>query len=283
VTLRTAVLTAAALLAFAGNSILARLALASGRIDPASFSTVRLVAGACVLLMVSRVGRRAASSSARLGGSWSSALLLFVYAVPFSYAYVSLALGTGALILFGAVQVTMMLAAIRAGVRPHARQWMGLLMAIGGLVYLVSPGLSAPAVSGSLAMTVAGVAWGIYSVRGRRSTRPLAETTGNFVRAVPMTLLVSLAAVSAFRTDARGALLAAASGGVTSGLGYVVWYAALAGLGPVRAAIVQISTPVITAVAGVLLLGEAVSTRLVGAAVLILGGVAMALTKRESA
>jgi drug/metabolite transporter (DMT)-like permease len=277
VTLRTAGLTAAALVAFSGNSILARLALASGRIDPATFSTVRLVSGAAVLLLVSRLK----SPAAAVGGSWSSALLLFVYAVPFAFAYVSLGLGTGALILFGAVQVTMMLAAISAGVRPHARQWIGLALALVGLVYLVSPGLSAPDVWGSAAMTIAGVAWGLYSVRGRRSTRPLAETTGNFVRAVPMTLLVSAVAFAAFTTDARGVLLAAASGGITSGLGYVVWYAALAGLGAVRAAVVQIATPVVTAVAGVILLGEDVSTRLAGAALLIVGGIALAMTRRE--
>jgi drug/metabolite transporter (DMT)-like permease len=278
VTARTAGFTAAALIAFAGNSILARLALASGRIDPATFSSIRLVAGAAVLGLVSRL---TSPGTPLRGGSWSSALLLFVYAVPFSYAYVSLSLGTGALILFGAVQVTMMLAAMRAGVRPHAAQWVGLVMALVGLVYLVSPGLSAPAVTGSIAMTIAGVAWGLYSVRGRRSTQPFLETTGNFVRAVPMTLLVSAIAFTAFKTDTRGVMLAAASGAITSGLGYVVWYAALAGLGPVRAAVVQISTPVITAVSGVLLLGEAVSMRLVGAAVLILGGVGFALTRRE--
>jgi drug/metabolite transporter (DMT)-like permease len=278
VTVRTAALTTAALLAFAGNSILARLALASGRIDPATFSTIRLMTGAVVLLAVSRLGR----GSSSLAGSWSSAFLLFLYAIPFSYAYVSLSLGTGALILFGAVQVTMMLAAIQAGVRPHVRQWTGLLLALAGLVYLVSPGLSAPAVSGSVAMTIAGVAWGAYSVRGRRSTGPLAETTGNFVRAVPMTVVISALAFTAFRTDLRGAVLAAASGGITSGLGYVVWYAALTGLGPVRAAIVQIATPVITAVTGVLLLGEAISPRLIGAGVLILGGITLALTRRET-
>lgn len=269
---------ALALVAFAANSVLCRRALGGGSIDPATFSTIRLASGAVALVLYSAF-RRGRPFSA--GGSWISAVLLFLYAVPFSFAYLSLGAGTGALVLFGSVQATMIVAAIRSGERPHPLQWLGLALALGGLAYLVSPGLRAPSASGSSLMAVAGISWGFYSLRGRGTTDPLLDTAGNFARAVAPALLVSLAFLRQARVTPSGTLLAMASGVLASGGGYVLWYAALTGLTATRAAFVQLPVPVLTAVAGVVFLSESVSLRLALASILILGGVALALLGRE--
>jgi drug/metabolite transporter (DMT)-like permease len=270
---RTGVLTATALIAFASNSILCRMALGRASIDAASFSTIRLVAGACCLALITAATGR---DTWRTQGSWMSAAILFLYAIPFSYAYGLLTAGTGALILFGAVQVTMMGAGLLAGERPHARQWAGLTMAIAGLVYLLLPGLSAPSPHGAALMAMAGVAWGIYSIRGRGAADPLAQNAGNFVRSLPMALIVSVAALRFRHVETSGVVLAAVSGAVTSALGYAVWYAALRGLTATRAALVQLLVPVITAAAGLFLLREPLSARLVVSAVVVIGGIALA-------
>jgi drug/metabolite transporter (DMT)-like permease len=278
---RTVAFTILALTAFAANSVLCRVALGEGAIDAASFSTLRLFAAALTLslLVMLRPGRT------RLTGSWRSATYLLVYAVPFSYAYESLATGTGALILFGSVQATMLIAAMLAGERPTGLQWLGWLTAFGGLVYLLLPGVSAPDPVGSFLMAVAGVGWGFYSLQGRAATDPLSETAGNFVRSVPMVALVGVGAASlgAMQMESRGAALAVTSGALASGLGYAMWYAALPGLTAAAAATVQLLVPVLAALAGVLLMAEAVTSRLVIASLLILGGVAVALLKRRSA
>ena len=271
--MRTGVLTATALIAFASNSILCRMALGREAIDAASFSTVRLAAGACCLALITAATGR---DTWRTQGSWMSAAILFLYAIPFSYAYGLLTAGTGALILFGAVQVTMMGAGLLAGERPHARQWAGLTLAIAGLVYLLLPGLSAPSPHGAALMAMAGVAWGIYSIRGRGAADPLAQNAGNFVRSLPMALIVSVAALRFRHVETSGAVLAAVSGAVTSALGYAVWYAALRGLTATRAALVQLLVPVITAAAGLFLLREPLSARLVVAAAVVIGGIALA-------
>ena len=270
-----------ALLAFAANSLLCRLALGQESIDAASFATIRLASGAAILLAFVRLRARAAAPG-RLEGSWPSGLALFLYAVPFSFAYVSLSAGTGALLLFGAVQTTMILAGLRDGERPDAREWAGLAIALAGVVYLVSPGVRAPSLSGSLLMTLAGAAWGIYSLRGRGARDPVAATAGNFLRAAPMALLVSLTSLRGAHVTARGAALAVISGALTSGLGYVVWYAALAQMSATRAATSQLAVPALTALGGVLLLGEPLTLRLVLASALILGGVALALLGKAS-
>jgi drug/metabolite transporter (DMT)-like permease len=275
---RTAVLTAATLIAFASNSLLCRMALGSATIDAASFSTIRILAGACSLLLVTASTRRGVP---RVGGSWLSATVLFVYAIPFSYAYGLLTTGTGALILFGSVQVTMMIAAVAGGERPHVRQWVGLFLAIAGLVYLVLPGLTAPSPVGAVLMTVAGVAWGVYSIGGRGAADPLALNAGNFVRAIPMTLVVSLVAMRFRHLEVSGILLAVVSGAVTSGLGYVVWYAALGRLSATRASLVQLLVPVLATAGGLLVLGEPLSIRLVLSAAIVIGGIALALGATE--
>jgi drug/metabolite transporter (DMT)-like permease len=276
--IRTGVFTASALTAFAANSLLCRQALGRSSIDPASFSTIRLASGAAALAAIVWTARRGPTGA---HGNWLSAAMLFAYAVPFSFAYVGLGAGTGALVLFGAVQSTMLTFALATGERPRATQWIGLLLALCGLVYLVSPGLAAPSAIGCGLMAVAGVAWGVYSLRGRSRANPLAETAGNFARALPMALAVTLAARSQAHVTAAGAMLAIVSGVLASGLGYVAWYAALTGLTATSAAFVQLLVPVLAAFGGVLVLGEKITARLAVAGLLILGGVALALTRTE--
>ena len=275
---RTTALTALALLAFAGNSILCRMALGSHAISPAGFTAVRLGAGAGALwlLVALRTG-----GVPRHAGQWTSAAALFAYAAAFSFAYVSLGAGTGALILFGAVQLTMILAGLRAGERPVAAEWIGLGLAVSGLVVLVFPGLTAPAPAGAALMAAAGVAWGVYSLRGRGSAEALRNTAGNFLLTVPMAALLLAVAGGTGGWTARGALLAATSGALASGVGYAIWYTALPSLTATRAALVQLLVPVIAAAGGVALLGEPVPLRLPVAAALVLGGVALAVTSRS--
>jgi len=285
----TLLLTAFTLIAFAANSLLCRLALGGEVIDPLSFTALRLGSGALVLFGITRlVARRAPARKAGMsGGSWGSGLALFAYAIAFSLAYVSLGAGVGALILFGAVQVTMMGAALGSGERPRPAQWAGAATAVAGLVYLVFPGLTAPEPVGALLMAVAGVAWGVYSLRGRGASAPVLMTAGNFLRAAPLGLLsaavAAALALSPLRLHARGVVLALVSGVVTSGLGYVLWYAALRGLTTTQASVVQLLVPVIAAAGGVALLSERVTARLALASVLILGGVALAVVRRERA
>lgn len=274
----TVLLAGIALLAFAANSVLCRLALRDGAIDPASFTAVRIASGALMLLVVAATARSEGGARPR---SWRAAAMLFLYAAAFSFAYVSLSAGTGALFLFGAVQVTMLVAAMLGGERLGSLQWVGFLSAVGGLAWLVAPGVTAPSPSGALLMTGAGIAWGLYSVHGRGSSAPLLETRTNFVLAVPMALLLVLVAMKGLHLSPRGVGLAVISGAVTSGLGYVVWYRALRSLSGVSAALVQLATPVITAVGGILWLGEALTPRVVVATVLVLGGIALAISVRE--
>lgn len=275
--MRTAALTAAALLGFAANSILCRMALQPRLVDAATFTTIRLVSGAVVLVLLARTSVRAEAS----GGSWASAAALFAYAAAFSFAYLRIGAGVGALLLFGAVQATMLIWALRSGERLRPLQWLGLAAAIGGVVALVLPGLSAPDPIGAGLMLAAGVAWGVYSLRGRGTARPLAATAANFVRTVPFTLALSLAAPGPIAVSPRGAALAAASGALASGVGYSLWYAALPGLTAARAAVLQLLVPVLAAAAAVALLGEPLTTRLVAAGAAILGGVALAIGARR--
>lgn len=275
----TAAATALAMIAFAANSVLCRLALAPGAIDAATFTTVRLGAGAATLLLVAFATGRAERRGA---GNWVSGAMLFLYAICFSFAYLELTVATGALILFGSVQLTMLVTAIATGERPQPAQWVGLVAALGGFVYLVSPGLAAPSPLGSVLMTGAGVAWGVYTLRGRGNADPISATTDNFVRAVPLVVVVAGLMFKGVHASPRGLVLAGLSGAVTSGLGYVVWYAALRGLTATRAAGVQLTVPVIAALAGVAFMSEAVTLRLGVATVAILGGVGLVLAGREA-
>lgn len=274
--LRIFALTTAAMIAFAANSLLCRLALRDTQIDPASFTSLRLLSGAVMLWLLVR-GRQSGATTKI--GSWRSALALFVYAATFSFAYVSLPAGTGALLLFGAVQATMIVGGWRAGERLALGQASGLALAFAGLVILVLPGVSAPPLPGALLMLIAGIAWGLYSLRGRGIENPTAATAGNFLRALPMALVLSLLFFSSVRYDARGAFFALLSGALASGLGYAVWYTALRELRATSAASVQLSVPVLAALAGVVFLGEAITLRLLLATVAILGGIALVLLR----
>lgn len=276
--LRTISFTAFALVAFAANSVLCRIALSRATIDAATFSTIRLTAGAATLLLITVLTRK---QSSHVETSWISAGMLFLYAVPFSFAYTRLSTGTGALILFGCVQLTMMSAALWSGERPHPLQWLGLSLALAGLVYLVLPGLEAPSVVGAALMALAGFSWGVYSLRGRSASDPLAQTTSNFVRTVPLVLAVSVLTLPRLHVQLNGVLLAVASGALASGLGYVVWYEALRGLTATRAAVVQLLVPILAALGGVVFLAEAVTWRLALSGVIILGGIGLALIGRE--
>lgn len=271
--LRLTVLTALAMTAFAGNSLLCRLALGTAAMDPASFTSLRLAAGAATLWLIVRL--RSGQPPGR--GSWGSAAALYAYAGAFSFAYVTLAAGTGALLLFGAVQATMIGVGWWQGERLEWRQLLGLGSAIAGLVLLLWPGVSAPSLQGALLMLAAGVAWGIYSLRGRRQGDPTRVSAGNFLRAVPLALGVSLLLARQATVTTPGLLQALLSGAVTSGIGYALWYTALPHLKGSSAASVQLSVPLIAALAGVLLLGEGLSLRLGVAALAILGGIALVI------
>ena len=278
--LHTFLLTGAAMLAFAANSLLCRLALEQPRIDPASFGSIRLASGALVLAVVVRFR---ADRERPPPADWLAAATLFAYVAFFSFAYLRLPAGTGALILFGAVQLTMLGAGLRAGERFAPAAWAGLSTALAGLIYLVSPGIAAPAPTGAALMAAAGVAWGVYSLRGRGVSDPLGATAANFARAVPFALALNLAGASGVRLDAGGVALAIASGAVSSGLGYAIWYAALRGLTAMRAATVQLSVPPIAAVGGAWLLAEPVTWRLLLSSAAILGGIGTVLAVRDGA
>jgi len=269
-------LTAAALVAFAANSILCRRALGDGSIDAASFAAIRLASGAAMLLAV----RAAAPRRAPVASDAAQPLALFAYAVAFTYAYLGLPAGTGALLLFGSVQATMVAGALAAREPIAAGEVAGLVVALGGLAYLVAPGIAAPPLVHALLMCGAGVAWGVYTLRGRGTRDPLGATARNFAWAAAPAVVVALVEARHAHVTAGGVALAAVSGAVTSGLGYVVWFAALRGLTAFRASVVQLAVPLLAAAAGVALLGERVTMRLAVSAVLILGGIGLAIAAR---
>jgi drug/metabolite transporter (DMT)-like permease len=275
VTIRIFVLTLMAMMAFAANSLLCRQALKEASIDAATFTLIRIVSGAVTLGLI--VSLR--NGSLRAAGSWFSASMLFVYAAGFSFAYLSLPAGTGALLLFGAVQATMISWALRSGERLDLPQRLGLALALAGLVALVLPGLSAPPLGGSILMLSAGIAWGVYSLRGKNAGDPLLATAGNFARAVPMAAILGLIWLPRF--DRAGTVYAIISGAIASGVGYAIWYRALPGLKAATAASVQLIVPVLAAAGGILFLGEAITLRFVFAAVAVLGGIGLVVRNRE--
>jgi drug/metabolite transporter (DMT)-like permease len=267
------------MVAFAANSLLCRLALKHTDLDAASFTVVRIVSGAAMLWVVMRWQKLPST----VHGSWYGAIALFLYGATFSYAYLSLSAGTGALLLFGAVQVTMILAGFVAGERMDNRQCTGFVAALGGLVVLVFPGIESPTLAGSVLMLVSGISWGVYSLLGRGVGDPIAATAGNFLRAAPLSIILLLPALPWLRSDANGWLYAVLSGALTSGLGYVLWYRVLQELRAINAATIQLSVPVLAALGGVVLLDEAITPNLLIASVLILGGIWLVLYRIRSA
>ncbi len=278
-TARTLLLTALAMLAFAGNSLLCRAALRDSQIDPASFTALRLFAGALVLWLLLYTRKRAAT----VPGNWAGAFSLFIYAAAFSYAYLHLDAGAGALLLFGAVQLSMITWGLLRGERLHRLQVVGLVLAAAGLVALLLPGTSTPSLSASCLMVLAGIAWGAYSLLGKGTPDPLAATAGNFIRTLPIVAVLCLVALGSLEWDSAGVVYALLSGGLTSGIGYAIWYAAMPGLAAIQAASVQLSVPLLTALAGSVLLGESLTGRLMLAGVAILGGIALVLRYKHRA
>ncbi len=286
--MRLILITTVTMIAFAANSVIGRTAIGSADmplIDPASYSAIRLISGALMLgLLVALNGSRKDGSPGLRSGSWSSAFALFVYAVAFSYAYVALDTGVGALILFACVQATMIGWALNEGDRPSPLEWLGLGVAFGAFIWLVSPGLSAPDPIAAALMALSGVAWGAYSLRGRGLPDPLKATADNFMRSlvflIPLGLIVLIAGYPV-HAGISGVVLAIVSGAVTSGLGYALWYRVLKQLGATQGAIVQLTVPVIAAAGGTLFLAEGWTFRLVVSSLLILGGVAVAIVAKQ--
>ena len=274
---RAAALTSLAMIAFAGNSLLCRLALSTTNIDAASFTSLRLISGALILWVLTQ-GKKTTNNGT---GSWWSALALFAYAAAFSFAYISLPAATGALLLFGSVQATMIGFGLWRGERLQRLQLAGLALALLGLTGLLLPGVSAPPLAGSVLMLAAGIAWSVYSLRGKGAGDPVKVSTGNFLRAVPLTLIVSLLMFDQISIDKPGFLYAMCSGALASGIGYAIWYAALPSLKATHAATVQLSVPVIAALGGVVFLDEHISLRLILTSIAILGGIAMVILEKK--
>jgi drug/metabolite transporter (DMT)-like permease len=268
-----------ALLAFAANSVLCRLALGENAIDAASFTIIRLLSGIIVLLIATKITSKTKESHAK--GSWLGATMLFIYALTFSFGYISLDTGTGALILFGAVQITMIMASVFLGNRLHYCEWLGLLLAFSGFVYLLIPTLSTPSLMGFILMTLSGIAWGIYTLLGRASKNPLSDTAYNFLRTSPLVLLLIIFTLQNAHLTFTGVVLAILSGALASGVGYFVWYLALAGLSVVQAAVVQLFVPAIAAIGGVIFTNELITLRLVESSVLVLGGILIVILGRK--
>lgn len=269
--MRTVLYTTLALLAFAGNSVLCRIALDGGAIDPASFTSIRLASGIAVLLIIMKFWGTSNAQASK--GSWRSAMMLFIYAASFSYAYVSLETGIGALILFCAVQITIIISGLVTDERPSGIEWLGLTIALAGFIYLVAPGAAAPSTTGLLLMGISGISWGFYTLAGRASVNPLQDTSFNFLRTTPFILLLVAITLRRFDVSGSGFALAALSGGLTSGVGYTIWYAALRGLSGTQAAVVQLLVPVIASAGGVVFAQEAVTLRLGVSSLLICGGI----------
>lgn len=275
---RIALLTALAMLAFAGNSLLCRVALRDSDLDPASFTAIRLISGTLVLALLVMLRRQGP-----IRGDWRSALALFGYAAGFSFAYVELDAGSGALILFGAVQASMIGYGWLKGERLRPLQLFGLVCALGGLLFLLLPGASAPPPQAAGLMLLAGVAWAFYSLLGRGNADPLAATAGNFLRSLPALLPLAALYLDQLRWDGLGALYAVLSGALASGIGYAIWYSALPHLKAIQAASVQLSVPIIAALLGALLLGETLGPRLLLASAAVLGGIALILLAKRRA
>jgi drug/metabolite transporter (DMT)-like permease len=276
--IKTLIFTVLALVAFAANSVLCRLALGENTIDASSFTVIRLLSGTLVLLAILQIHHTKNKPHSK--GSWTAGIMLFLYAITFSFSYITLDTGTGALILFGSVQITMIFLSIISGNRLHITEWMGVSISFAGFVYLILPGVTTPSVTGFLLMTVAGIAWGIYTLRGRGSDNPLMDTTYNFLRTIPLVILLAIVTIQNTHYSTEGILLAALSGGIASGIGYTIWYTALGGLSATLAAVVQLSVPVIAALGGIIFVSEAITLRLTLSAIMILGGILLVILGR---
>ena len=280
--IKTILFTGLALIAFAANSVLCRLALGESAIDASTFTIVRLLAGAIVLTVIMRISKIKSNSNTNSStkGSWPASIALFIYGLTFSFAYVTLDTATGALILFGSVQITMILMSIFSGNRLHISEWFGMAIAFTGFVYLILPGVTTPSVIGFLLMTVSGIAWGIYTLKGRGSKNPIMDTAFNFLRTMPFVIILAIVTFKYAHYSSEGILLAVLSGSIASGIGYMIWYSALSGLSVTQAAVLQLLVPVIAAVGGIIFVSESISFRLTVSSAMILGGILMVVLGR---
>jgi len=273
--LQISLLTAFALIAFAANSVLCRLALGSGTIDAASFTGIRLFSGAIALFIILSI--KSSNKDLSSKGSWAASFALFLYAITFSYAYLLVDTGTGALILFGSVQISMILMSLISGTRLHLSEWSGVIIAFSGFVYLIVPSITTPSINGFILMTISGISWGVYTLMGRSSKNPLMDTTFNFLRTIPLVVLLALYAMQNIHFSSEGVILALLSGGITSGVGYTVWYIVLRDLSSTQAAVIQLSVPVIAAIGGVVFVAEVITSRLIISTAVVLSGILMVL------
>jgi drug/metabolite transporter (DMT)-like permease len=262
-----------ALLAFAANSVLCRLALGENAIDPSSFTIIRLISGIIILMAVMQLTGKSNKIKSQSKGSWLAGGMLFIYAIAFSFGYVSLDTGTGALILFGAVQITMIMASVISGNKLHTSEWFGLVIAFSGFVYLIIPNLVTPSLMGFILMTISGIAWGLYTLIGRTSQNSLSDTAYNFLRTSPFVLVLIIFGLNNVHLTYQGVILAVLSGAIASGLGYFIWYIALRGLSVTQAAVVQLFVPIIAATGGVVFTDELITLRLIESSALVLGGI----------
>ena len=266
------------MIAFAANSVLCRLALGNNTIDASSFTILRLLSGTLVLMTI--IGLKYNKKRTTSKGSWIASSMLFLYAITFSFAYITLDTGTGALIMFGSVQITILLLSFITGTRLHLSEWTGVAIAFTGFVYLVLPGVTSPSLAGFILMTIAGFAWGIYTLKGQGSDAPLMDTSYNFLRTMPFVIILTIIALQNVSFTPEGIILAVLSGGIASGIGYMIWYVALGGLSSTQAAVVQLSVPVLAAMGGVIFMSEAVTLRLTISSLLILGGILLVVLGR---
>ena len=271
--LKTSLFTGLAIIAFAANSVLCRLALGNGAIDASSFTAIRLLSGAVALFVILSI--KGSNKGALSKGSWGASFTLFLYAITFSYAYLSVDTGTGALILFGSVQITMIMLSLISGTRLHIIEWSGVIITFTGFIYLILPNITTPSVNGLVLMTVSGISWGIYTLKGRSSKNPLMDTTYNFLRTIPFLVLLVFFTMPNMNYSSEGIVLALISGAITSGIGYTIWYIALGGLSSTQAAVIQLSVPVVAAIGGVIFVSEVITIRLVISATIVLSGILM--------
>lgn len=279
---KTAFFTGIALIAFAANSVLCRLALGEEIIDASSFTIIRLFSGIVTLLIILLITKQNNHERNTQKGSWSASFFLFFYAITFSFAYLTLTTGTGALILFGSVQITMIAYSMMTGHRLHSSEWIGVVLAFIGFIYLIYPDIATPSIVGFALMSLSGVAWGLYTLKGRGSKNPLIDTAYNFTRTLPLLIILAILSLSfnSYSFSSKGVILAILSGSIASGIGYTIWYSALRGLTAIQAAVLQLLVPVIAALGGVIFVSEAITLRLVISASLILGGIACVILGR---
>ena len=285
--IKTFTLTSLALIAFAANSVLCRLALGESSIDASSFTIIRLLSGAAILFIIITIKNKLDknnSATTKTKGSWHGSLMLFIYALTFSFAYISLDTATGALILFGAVQITMIIINTIKGNRLHFTEWLGVALAFVGFIYLMLPGINTPSAFGFALMTISGIAWGLYTLNGRGSENPLFDTAHNFIKTIPLLVLIGLAQIFMMESThltGTGIMLAILSGAIASGVGYSIWYSVLPHLSVVLSAVLQLLVPVIAALGGVLLVNEVITPRLINSALMILGGILLVILGKQ--